>query len=117
MHFNRYVSQIEINKWVSNAAIPGEMVTVAGWGMVHQGGNVSKFLQKLTIPIISNHLCNTCNIYNGKITSSMFCAGDLSQAGQDACQGDSGGPLTLGSGQEAILIGITSWGEGENDDI
>lgn len=47
----------------------------------------------------------------------MFCAGDLSQAGQDACQGDSGGPLTLGSGQEAILIGITSWGEGENDDI
>ena len=32
--------------------------------------------------------------------------------GIDSCQGDSGGPLFTGTGADAVLHGIVSWGQG-----
>ncbi len=43
---------------------------------------------------------------------SMLCAIGVSPRGAivDSCQGDSGGPLVVGTGRNARLVGITSWG-------
>ena len=46
-----------------------------------------------------------------KISTGMFCAGDL-QGETDACQGDSGGPAVGLIQGRATLLGITSWGYG-----
>jgi secreted trypsin-like serine protease len=44
--------------------------------------------------------------------ASMLCAIGVSSGGAvvDSCQGDSGGPLVVGTGRQARLVGITSWG-------
>ncbi len=43
---------------------------------------------------------------------SMLCATGLTDDGKvvDSCQGDSGGPLIVGTGADARLLGIVSWG-------
>jgi len=84
-------------------------VTVAGWGATSEGGSAATTLKKLTVPVISNSECN--KPYNGDITDSMICAGKL-EGGEDSCQGDSGGPLFQGSGDNAKLVGVVSWGIG-----
>ncbi|MEZ5116679.1 MAG: serine protease [Candidatus Nanopelagicales bacterium] len=44
----------------------------------------------------------------------MICAGGVNSAGQivDTCQGDSGGPLVNGTGTDARLVGVVSFGQG-----
>ena len=44
---------------------------------------------------------------------SMLCAAGVTSAGSiiDSCQGDSGGPLVAGSGADARLVGVVSWGK------
>ena len=89
---------------------PGTIATVAGWGATSEGGSSSSQLLEVDPPIISD---TDCAAYYGSSTdgSVELCAG-LSEGGKDSCQGDSGGPLMIGSGDEALLIGVVSWGEG-----
>lgn len=48
------------------------------------------------------------------LTGNMLCAG-LADGARDACNGDSGGPLFIKDGDEAVQVGIVSWGEGPMD--
>jgi len=81
----------------------GEASVVSGWGTLSSGGQASKVLMKVEVPIVSDTICNLEYLF--QITESMICAGER---GKDSCQGDSGGPLTCGG----VHCGIVSWGIG-----
>lgn len=82
----------------------GISAIISGWGAIRQGGEQSKILQVVAIPIISKKECN--DAYDG-IPEGQICAA-LPQGGKDSCQGDSGGPIAI----QGRLAGIVSWGAG-----
>jgi hypothetical protein len=89
---------------------PGVMATVSGWGTTSEGGVSSNALRKVTLPVVSNTICN--ETYNGAVKASMLCAG-YAAGGKDSCQGDSGGPFIVADGRGGwIQAGIVSWGNG-----
>lgn len=96
---------------------PGTAATVVGWGArtakTSNGypGNYPTQMEQVTVPIVPNAICNAGNAYNGKIQSSMLCAG-YPQGGRDACVGDSGGPLMVQQNGVYRQVGIVSQGEG-----
>lgn len=87
--------------------------TVYGFGNVgERTPNDPKVLNKVIVPIVSNETANAEDAYDGGIDHTMIAAG-YSQGGKDSCQGDSGGPLVVFDEQnEAVQIGVVSWGEG-----
>ena len=69
-------------------------MTTSGWGTLESGGSTPNVLHKVTVPGVSNAVCQ--QLYEGKygsnaILSDMMCAGNAAEGGVDACQGDSGG--------------------------
>lgn len=88
----------------------GADLLATGWGALLEGGSFPIDLRRVLLPLADRTNCNDANSYNGQISSNMLCAGRDS-GGIDTCQGDSGGPLTRGAGN-AVLTGITSWGNG-----
>ncbi|RWO21740.1 serine protease [Mesorhizobium sp.] len=92
--------------------VVGEALHVTGWGAKTEFGPASNTLMVATVPYVNNETCNEPASYNGKVAKSMMCAGKP-KGGEDSCQGDSGGPLVKGDKpEEAILVGIVSFGEG-----
>lgn len=86
------------------------MLTVAGWGALQEGGwNLPTKLQKVDVPFVSREVCNQA--YSGRITDQMICAG-YPGGGKDSCQGDSGGPIVAYENNQAVLVGVVSWGQG-----
>ncbi|XP_033005884.1 coagulation factor VII-like [Lacerta agilis] len=82
---------------------------VSGWGATHAKGKSTRFLMKVSLPVVS---ADTCRPSTEKlITDNMFCAGYAEEA-QDACKGDSGGPFAVAYRSTWYLLGIVSWGEG-----
>ncbi|XP_027626172.1 kallikrein-13 isoform X3 [Tupaia chinensis] len=61
-------------------------------------------LQCANIQLRSDEECR--QVYPGKITRNMLCAG-TKEGGKDSCEGDSGGPLVC----NGTLHGIISWGD------
>ncbi|XP_027776317.2 kallikrein-13-like isoform X2 [Marmota flaviventris] len=61
-------------------------------------------LQCANIQLRSDEECH--QVYPGKITANMLCAG-TPEGGKDSCEGDSGGPLVCNH----TLHGIISWGD------
>ncbi|HRJ40527.1 MAG TPA: trypsin-like serine protease [Caldilineaceae bacterium] len=94
---------------------PGILSTVIGWGNMNATGspNYADALMQVSVPIVSNEVCNGPSSYGGDITANMMCAGHA-QGGKDACQGDSGGPLVVpnGAGNGWLQAGVVSWGIG-----
>ncbi|MEM7131444.1 MAG: trypsin-like serine protease [Chloroflexota bacterium] len=89
---------------------PGTLSTVTGWGALVEGGNSPNVLQEVSLPLISNKVCNSS--YNGSIIASQICAG-FEQGGKDSCQGDSGGPLVVQDGAgNWKQVGVVSYGDG-----
>ncbi|NJL29558.1 MAG: serine protease [Thermoanaerobaculia bacterium] len=93
-------------------ATPDLPFTIAGWGLLEEGGRASDVLMKVTVPVLSNTICQVK--YDGtgvQITGNMLCAG---QPGQDSCQGDSGGPGMVADTSQGILrlAGVVSFGIG-----
>ncbi|KAL0984999.1 hypothetical protein UPYG_G00151650 [Umbra pygmaea] len=83
---------------------------VTGWGTLREGGSVARLLQKASVKIINDTVCDV--VTEGQVTSRMLCSGFLS-GGVDACQGDSGGPLVcVEDSGKWYQAGIVSWGEG-----
>ncbi|KAK5928772.1 hypothetical protein CgunFtcFv8_010065 [Champsocephalus gunnari] len=82
---------------------------VSGWGLTRHLGRSSRFLRKVTLPVIGQQTCSGST--NQVITDNMFCAGFLDVA-MDACGGDSGGPFVQNHRGTWFLTGVVSWGEG-----
>lgn len=83
---------------------------VTGWGTLREGGQKAQVLQKASVKIINDTVCNV--VTEGQLTSRMLCSGFLA-GGVDACQGDSGGPLVcFEESGKWFQAGIVSWGEG-----
>lgn len=96
---------------INEAAAPGDIVTVLGWGTTTEGGSIPSNLREVDVPVVSNTTCNSSSAYNGQITGNMMCAG-YAAGGKDSCQGDSGGPLMFTYAGADYQAGIVSWGEG-----
>ena len=105
----------------SNTPSLSEEVTVMGWGVTSENGDLSDVLLEVDVNVISNNECDAAegNIdgyydsYNGQITNNMLCAREVG-GGEDACQGDSGGPLVVkdSSASRDVQVGVVSWGVG-----
>lgn len=112
-------SDVEFDDLVSPVCLPtehdlkrdltGYMATVLGWGTLSYGGQGSKLLQQVSMPVWSNKDCD--ERYLQHIGNTFLCAGFLA-GGKDACQGDSGGPLMV-SDQTGrwTLHGVVSFGK------
>ncbi|XP_047478659.1 serine protease 44-like [Penaeus chinensis] len=89
----------------------GEMVTVAGWGSMYEGGPQSPSLYQVRLRVWSNEDCarKYGRAAPGGIVDSYLCAG---QDGKDSCQGDSGGPLVKYIDGVWTQVGLVSWGIG-----
>ncbi|XP_037781911.1 trypsin-like [Penaeus monodon] len=83
--------------------------TVSGWGAVLEDGAASPVLLEVSVPTMSNAVCN--GFMGGAVTANMLCAG-VPEGGLDSCQGDSGGPLVTEEDGKAKQIGVVSWGYG-----
>ncbi|XP_028274799.1 coagulation factor VII isoform X2 [Parambassis ranga] len=81
---------------------------VTGWGATQYLGRSSRFLRKVTLPVVSYADCIATT--EQVITDNMFCAGYL-EASIDACSGDSGGPFVVNYKGTWFLTGVVSWGE------
>nr|XP_028601523.1 transmembrane protease serine 6 [Podarcis muralis] len=88
----------------------GLLCWITGWGATKEGGPSSKILQRVSVPLVQQDMCNEA--YHYQVTSKMLCAG-YHDGKKDSCQGDSGGPLAC---QEPsgrwFLAGLVSWGMG-----
>ncbi len=102
---NQPAMSIEGNPFV------GDFATAVGWGLTEMGGETSRRLREVEVPIVSNQVCNTNTAYRGGITDNMLCAG-FDEGGKDSCSGDSGGPLMVQSAGRWEQAGIVSFGEG-----
>ncbi|XP_017282015.1 suppressor of tumorigenicity 14 protein homolog [Kryptolebias marmoratus] len=88
----------------------GMSCRVTGWGAQREGGQVAMVLQKASVKIINDTVCDV--VTEGQVTSRMLCSGFLA-GGVDACQGDSGGPLVcFEESGKWFQAGVVSWGEG-----
>jgi len=107
----------------SNPSFPaaGQYATSMGWGDIdiYDDGNddtshdqtFSDVLKQVALNIVSNEDCeNTETLIQYRITKNMMCAKGGDSEG--FCQGDSGGPLIVGSNDEAVQVGVVSWGWG-----
>lgn len=85
----------------------GSSVSVAGWGLLADGGNRTNVLME-TIVTVSNF--TECNASFGNLAEeAVICA---YEDYTDACQGDSGGPLVYRGSDKDIQVGVVSKGIG-----
>ncbi|XP_063982620.1 serine protease snake-like [Diachasmimorpha longicaudata] len=122
----RMDSPVTFNAWVRPACLPTisseqltEKAIATGWGKVNwTEDDGSDKLLKVTLPIMSQGLCNRVVVGNavhpklkqGIVGDWQICAGE---EGKDTCQGDSGGPLVVFDRHNECMYdvaGITSVG-------
>lgn len=102
IQFNQYVQPISLS--LSNP-IPGETLTLSGWGLTSYPGNIPNDLQYINLQALDLSTCAARLQGANPITTGHVCT--TSPANQGACQGDSGGPLINANG---FQVGIVSWG-------
>jgi trypsin len=96
---------------------PGDVMTVAGFGVTESGGDQPEVMQQTQVPITTDAYCASAYTDPTPILGDRFdpatevCAG-LPEGGKDSCQGDSGGPLLAPVGAGLRLVGATSRGNG-----
>jgi len=124
---------IKLNTDPNIPSIPGEQMTIMGWGDTNADPDVntpSMQLLEATLEYLPDDTCRSKegNVgtdsyidYDSRITENMMCAmdedggrGDLA-VDEDTCLGDSGSPMITTSnanGEEDLQVGIVSWGIG-----
>ncbi|KAL7849553.1 hypothetical protein SRHO_G00211760 [Serrasalmus rhombeus] len=117
----KLTSPAELSSTVNPACLPtfeknfpqGTECWTSGFGATIEGADIGSVdLMGVAVNIIDVWVCNSSDVYRGRISMNMMCAGDM-QGGRDSCQGDSGGPLVCqDSDQRWYLAGVTSWGAG-----
>ncbi|KAB7500334.1 Trypsin-1 [Armadillidium nasatum] len=110
---------VEMNGVISPVCLPfkeegmvksGITGTVTGWGVTSSGGEDSKMLLEVNLPVLTTEDCQ--DMLGPYVTDNMICT---YEEGKDACQGDSGGPLVsylYNNNSRLYQIGIVSWGIG-----
>ena len=106
VHLERASGQATIALW-PEAPLPGEPVTVIGWGLTSEGGSASDVLRQVSVAVVGQEECSQAYA----LTENMICAG-FPEGGRDSCQGDSGGPLMARAGESWAQVGIVSFGLG-----
>ncbi len=95
------------------ASQAGLVATVAGWGLTDPQGRIDgKYLQKVSVPLISRTQCGQDwfpQKRGWKIEFDMLCASSTGDT-KSSCSGDSGGPLVISENGVTTLIGVVSWG-------
>ncbi|NP_005308.2 granzyme M isoform 1 preproprotein [Homo sapiens] len=84
----------------------GTRCSMAGWGLTHQGGRLSRVLRELDLQVLDTRMCNNSRFWNGSLSPSMVCLAADSKD-QAPCKGDSGGPLVCGKGR--VLARVLSF--------
>ncbi|WNG48378.1 DUF1986 domain-containing protein [Archangium minus] len=113
LKFNGSVAPIALATAEDEAAgltAAGIISTVTGWGDLVAGGSPPDTLQAVDVPLVSNEEASAA--YGITISEDQLAAGVMGVGGKDSCQGDSGGPLIVSKGNDKILAGVVSWGEG-----
>lgn len=105
------IPPIQIPSRSSNIPLNNEVVTVAGWGAISEGGQQSSELKEVDLATVSNAECLPFypRAFDGNV---MVCARGNINGGEDSCQGDSGGPLFQERRGILVQTGIVSFGEG-----
>ncbi len=96
---------------VSQYAVEGDTLTVAGLGRTSEGGSSPAVLQEVDVPLVSDAVCRQSGGNYANVGNVSFCAG-IPAGGIDSCQGDSGGPLVINRAGQITQLGIVSWGIG-----
>jgi len=89
----------------------GSVVRVASWGATREDGPMPVNMQYADIPVVSNATCNEAGSYNGRVTSTMLCAGRR-EGGADVCTGASGSAAKISENGKDYVVGIVSHGDG-----
>jgi trypsin len=112
----RLAQPVQFNAYVSPICLPGPdpqesaRVTVAGWGLLSEGGNSATSLRQVTLNVMNNQAQRAYG--NEFDVRRQIGAGIPNIGGKDSCQGDSGGPLMYNSNNQWYLSGVVSFGEG-----
>lgn len=94
---------------ILNHSLEGKSSTVIGWGQDNTSSSYPSTLQEVTLPIVSQSLCNTQQ--NTTLGTSQICAGfEENTQGKDACNGDSGGPMMVQIDNTWTHVGLVSSG-------
>lgn len=59
----------------------GTTCLVSGWGVTHNWAESTRYLRAVEVPTVDQQLCN--QVYEGKVTERMFCAGLYEDGGKD----------------------------------
>ncbi|VEN62652.1 unnamed protein product [Callosobruchus maculatus] len=93
----------------------GRTAYVTGWGRLYEDGPLPSILQKVSVPVINNTVCEQMYRSAGyieHIPHIFICAG-WRRGGFDSCEGDSGGPMVIQrEDRRFLLAGVISWGIG-----
>jgi secreted trypsin-like serine protease len=108
---NAQVIALADSTFFNAKVIAGTPMIVSGWRTLESGGQSPDKLQEVSIPYVTNEVCNQASAYNGQIQDTEICGG-YAEGGKDSCQGDSGGLLVINDGKRLVQVGIVSWGEG-----
>ncbi|XP_044114685.1 ovochymase-2 isoform X2 [Neovison vison] len=112
-HFGQFVGPMCLPE-LKERFEAGFICTTAGWGRSAEDGVLSKVLQEVNLPILTQDECMAALLTLKKPFSgrTFLCTG-FPDGGGDACQGDSGGSLMCRNKEGTwTLAGVTSWGLG-----
>ncbi|XP_031767798.2 brachyurin-like [Galleria mellonella] len=107
--YTNFIQPASLPTGLADENFVGQLAWAVGFGLTSEGGGISgnQFLSHVQLPVISNGACAA--VYGPAVVpSTVLCVSG--EDGRNVCPGDSGGPLWLWSGNQRVLIGVSSFG-------